>query len=169
MIQQITHTCEFNFTKLGEGEYRVNYAVADAANREIDSGTRIYRPRSMDKIKDNNDVRAFTNAWLRATILFALGLNKGVKFVCTNPESDFVSRADKMRATLERNKRSRLLVAAQDEPVAESRPTPTASSNGRLFEVVQKNGVWTIIKHESELLTEEEAKTQLFARIVNGD
>ena len=42
-------------------------------------------------------------------------------------------------------------------------------SKERLYEVVEVGGVWTIKKHDDKWYTAEEAKTQLFAHVVNGD
>ena len=87
-----------------------------------------------------------------------------MKTVCNNPDSDFLSRSEMFRRTM--------LKRAQEERLAEE-PKPAVSvvpsnNSDAVYEVVNKNGVWTIIKHEQPLLTAEQAKTVLFQKIVNG-
>ena len=52
---------------------------------------------------------------------------------------------------------------------AKNQAVEDTDSGERLYTVAQVNGVWTIKKVETQLLSEEEAKTLLYKKIVNGE
>lgn len=62
------------------------------------------------------------------------------------------------RQAEKRNELSELLKEGQ--PTVESKP-----EEPQLFEIVKRNDVWTIVKHETELMTWEEACNELAKRI----
>jgi len=57
------------------------------------------------------------------------------------------------------------MLEPQTEHVA---PQKICDNTQRIFEVIQENGVWTIIKHDRPLLTEQQAKIEFFAKVVNA-
>lgn len=159
MIENMTHTCDFSFVKTDENTWDVTYDLENLSDHIVISATKPYTPRTLSPA-DNNEARSAIRQWLRAMFKIWYGVANGVKFTCTNPASDFLTRGEKIaktRATM------RVFVQPTVTPVVHN------SNNPRVFEVVQVGKVWTIIRHESELLSEQEAKTQMFAHIVNGD
>ena len=93
---------------------------------------------------------------------------KAMHTVCLNPDSDFLSRSE-VRALNIQKKNQRIeeqtpvIVLGEPQEVIRQKP------NGeRQYEVVEVGGVWTIKKHDTKWYTADEAKTQLFAKVVNG-
>ena len=74
--------------------------------------------------------------------------------VCLNDKSWFLTKGEKANKTRMR---------------AKNQAAEATDSDERLYTVAQVNGVWTIKKVETQLLSEEEAKTVLFKKIVNGE
>lgn len=138
----------------------------------LDEGTYTYRPW---KTPENlNDVRN-TGRWAVRTHLAKRYGVKEMTTLCLNPQSDFVSRAE-LRANSVRKKfmkKYNLEEAGtkKEETVlmAEPQKIEKKATGERLYEVIEVGGIWTIKKHDSKWYTADEAKTQLFAKIVNGD
>ena len=101
--------------------------------------------------QDMNDWRASVGQAARMRVKKELGVTQGIKVVCLNDTSMFLTKYEK-------TKKTRLGTRNSD-----------TDSGERLYTVAQVNGVWTIKKVETQLLTEEEAKTVLFKKIVNGE
>lgn len=103
---------------------------------------------------DMNDWRKFIAQAARMRIRKELGITKDIISVCLNDKSWFLTKGEKANKTRLRTK---------------NQAVENADSGERLYTVAQVNGVWTIKKVETQLLTEEEAKTLLFQKIVNGE
>lgn len=101
--------------------------------------------------QDMNDWRASVGQAARMRVKKELGLTQDIKVVCLNDTSMFLTKYEK-------TKKTRLGTRNSD-----------TGSGERLYTVAQVNGVWTIKKVETQLLSEEEAKTLLFQKIVNGE
>lgn len=103
---------------------------------------------------DMNDWRRFIAQAARMRVRKELGIAKDITTVCLNDKSWFLTKGEKANKTRLRTKNQAVEVTDSGE---------------RLYTVAQVNGVWTIKKVETQLLTEEEAKTVLFKKIVNGE
>ena len=103
---------------------------------------------------DMNDWRRFIAQAARMRVRKELDISKDITSVCLNDESWFLTKGEKANKT-------RLH--------AKNQPVEGTDSGERLYTVAQVNGVWTIKKVGTQLLTEEEAKTVLFKKIVNGE
>lgn len=103
---------------------------------------------------DMNDWRSCIGNAARMRVKKELGISKDITTVCLNDKSLFLTKGEKANKTRLRSKNQ----AVED-----------TDSGERIYTVVQENGVWTIKKVETQLLTEEEAKTVLFKKIVNGE
>ena len=103
---------------------------------------------------DMNDWRKYIAQAARMRVKKELDIAKGIVSVCLNDKSWFLTKGEKANKTRMRTKNQ--TVEATD-------------SGERLYTVAQVNGVWTIKKVETQLLSEEEAKTLLFQKIVNGE
>lgn len=139
----------------------------------LDEGTYTYRPW---KTPENLNAVRNTGRWAVRTQLAKRYGVKEMTTVCLNPQSDFVSRSElrantrrkkfmetyNLEETAEKELEETVLMA---EPQKIEKHTPT----DRLYEVVEVGGIWTIKKHDTKWFTAEEAKTQLFAKVVNGD
>lgn len=112
--------------------------------------TTTYTPVSLCP-QDMNDWRASVGQAARMRVKKELGVTQSIKVVCLNDASMFLTKYEK-------TKKTRLGTRNSD-----------TDSGERLYTVAQVNGVWTIKKVETQLLTEEEAKTVLFKKIVNGE
>lgn len=159
---------EYYFTKLNKnGISDARYNLYDnEACKWVENTTYVtYKPQAQvleeNPIETMNDLKERVRQAIRARIRANLGIYKDIKFICTNPDSDFLTRSE-MIANSKAKRRER-------EGKTSEGITSTTGPEKRLYEVIKKNEAWTIIKHETELLTAQEAKTQLFAHIVNGD
>lgn len=103
---------------------------------------------------DMNDWRRFIAQAARMRVRKELGIAKDITTVCLNDKSWFLTKGEKANKTRLR---------------AKKQTVEDTDSGERLYTVAQVNGVWTIKKVETQLLTEEEAKTILFKKIVNGE
>lgn len=115
--------------------------------------TTTYTPTTLTPT-DMNDWRRFVAQAARMRIRKELDITKDIISVCLNDKSWFLTKGEKANKTRLRAKNQ----AVED-----------ADSGERLYTVAQVNGVWTIKKVETQLLSEEEAKTVLFKKIVNGE
>ena len=102
---------------------------------------------------DMNDWRRFVTQAARMRVKKELGITKNITTVCLNDKSCFLTKGEKIAKTR---------LCAKNQAVEDT------DSGERLYTVAQVNGVWTIKKVETQLLTEDEAKTLLFQKIVNG-
>ena len=103
---------------------------------------------------DMNDWRKYIAQAARMRVKKELDIAKDIVSVCLNDKSWFLTKGEKANKTRMRTKNQ----AVED-----------TDSGERLYTVAQVNGVWTIKKVETQLLTEEEAKTVLFKKQVNGE
>lgn len=140
--------------RIGENEicrYHLRF-VENATKNILYETTTTYTPVSL-KPQDMNDWRNGIVQAARMRVRKELGIAKDVTSVCVNDKSWFLTKGEKISKTRSNAK----------APVVE------ISTEERLYTVVQEHGVWTIKKVETQLLTEEEAKTLLFKKIVNGE
>lgn len=166
---------EYSFTKLnknGVSDARYNLYDNEACKWLVNTTYVTYKPQAQvleeSPIDTMNDLKERVRQAIRARIRATLGIYKDIEFTCTNPDSDFLTRSEMFAI----NKAKRRERADKVGEGISSNPTEANAVTGaekRLYEVIKKNDVWTIVKHETELLTAQEAKTQLFAHIVNGD
>ena len=103
---------------------------------------------------DMNDWRRFIALAARMRVKKELDIRKDIVCVCLNDKSWFLTKGEKANKTRLR---------------AKNQAVEATDSGERLYTVAQVNGVWTIKKVETQLLSEEEAKTVLFKKIVNGE
>ena len=115
--------------------------------------TTTYTPISLTPT-DMNDWRRFVAQAARMRVRKELDIRKDIICVCLNDKSWFLTKGEKANKTRMR---------------AKNQAVENTDSGERLYTVAQVNGVWTIKKVETQLLTEEEAKTVLFKKIVNGE
>lgn len=165
---------EFFIREINKGAWAFDYKFYQN-NHVIDEGTYTYRPW---KMPENLNAVRNTGRWAVRTHLAKRYGVREMTTVCLNPKSDFVTRGE-LRAKAMRKKFMEKydLVSteekAQEETVLMAEPQKiekfTPVKGGRLYEVVEVGGVWTIKKHDTKWFTAEEAKTQLFAKVVNGD
>lgn len=143
-----------------DGEWKTNYRyklINTETGEVISDVTTTYTPRA--RIPDD------MNEW-RTAIAYAARMRvreehkifNDMSIVCLNKKSDFLTKGEKSKKT-RASKRVAALAAPQTESVQQD----------CCYYVVQDNGVWTIKKSASQLLTEDEAKTLLFQKIVNGE
>lgn len=141
----------------------------------LDEGTYTYRPW---KTPENLNTVRNTGRWAVRTFLAKRYGVKEMTTLCLNPQSDFVSRAE-LRANsarkrfMKRYSLEETTAKKPEETILMAEPQKiekrTSVNSERLYEVVEVGGVWTIKKHDTKWFTAEEAKTQLFAKVVNGD
>lgn len=103
---------------------------------------------------DMNDWRRFIAQAARMRVRKELDIRKDIVCVCLNDKSWFLTKGEKANKTRMR---------------AKNLAVENTDSGERLYTVAQVNGVWTIKKVETQLLSGEEAKTLLFQKIVNGE
>ncbi len=151
---------EYKFEKIGLKAYRVVYSAHDTEGTiNINDAEAYYRPRQ--EFANNNQARngcyAFMNNMADRNWEF-----KGRKsIVCLNPKEDFLPKNWRWREATGRDKKTVEL------PL--DKPTGPVEPNACVYEVVQADGgVWTIIRHAEPYYTQEQAKVELFKRIVNG-
>lgn len=126
--------------------------VENATKSILYETTTTYTPTSLEP-QDMNDWRNGIVQAARMRVKKELGITKDVTSVCVNDKSWFLTKGEKISKARSRTKT----------------PVVKTSTEERLYTVVQEHGVWTIKKVETQLLTEEEAKTVLFKKIVNGE
>lgn len=157
--------CQFKFFREGPATFQVMWSTTDEHGVTIDSGSRKYTPLNGEPIDTMNEAKVKIRATLRMDVKYRFP-GRDCKFVCTNPEKDFLSRSEMY--ALSRKK----IQAAQgvlDLPETSVVPDSDTDQLYEVVEVLTPNGtVWTIKKHTEPYYTEAEAKTELFKRIVNG-
>lgn len=140
--------------RIGDNEicrYHLRF-VENASKNILYETTTTYTPITLDP-QDMNDWRNGIVQAARMRVKKELGMSKDVTAVCVNDKSWFLTKGEKLSKTRSSTKA----------------PVVKPSTEERLYTVVQEHGVWTIKKVETQLLTEEEAKTVLFKKIVNGE
>lgn len=140
--------------RIGENEicrYHLRF-VENATKSILYETTTTYTPTTLEP-QDMNDWRNGIVQAARMRVRKELGIAKDVTSVCVNDKSWFLTKGEKRNKTRSNAKA----------------PVVKTSTEERLYTVVQEHGVWTIKKVETQLLTEEEAKTLLFQKIVNGE
>ena len=140
--------------RIGENEicrYHLRF-VENATKSILYETTTTYTPIALEP-QDMNDWRNGIVQAARMRVRKELGIAKDVTAVCVNDKSWFLTKGEKISKARSSTKT----------------PVVKPSTEERLYTVVQENGVWTIKKVETQLLTEEEAKTVLFKKIVNGE
>lgn len=162
---------EYSFTKLnknGISDARYNLYDNEACKWLVNTTYVTYKPQARlleeAPVETMNDLKERVRQAIRARIRADLGIYKDIEFACLNPDSDFLTRSEMFT----HNKAKRRERAGKANEGIATSPTEANATTGpekRLYEVIKKNDVWTIIKHEQELLT----KTQLITYIVNGD
>ena len=148
------------YFKMGKPERINGAAICHYYMRFVDNETdsvllettTTYTPVSLTPT-DMNDWRRFIAQAARMRVRKELDIRKDIVCVCLNDKSWFLTKGEKANKTRMR---------------AKNLAVENTDSGERLYTVAQVNGVWTIKKVETQLLTEEEAKTVLFKKIVNG-
>lgn len=140
--------------RIGENEicrYHLRF-VENATKSILYETTTTYTPIALEP-QDMNDWRNGIVQAARMRVRKELGIAKDVTAVCVNDKSWFLTKGEKISKARSSTKT----------------PVVKPSTEERLYTVVQEHGVWTIKKVETQLLSEEEAKTVLFKKIVNGE
>lgn len=165
------YTLKFFVREINKDTYATDYEFYQNDNL-LEGRTYMYHARV--------PVKHFNEAVARIRGIVALSLsrkfgvqNTKITKVCTNPKSDFLTRAEMSQRYWDNRfndaygteTETKMLVST---PAKIELVSPTISKE-RLYEVVEVGGVWTIKKHDDKWYTAEEAKTQLFAHVVNGD
>lgn len=119
-------------------------------------------------------VRHFNDAVNRIRGIVSLMLKrrygiKKIEYICKNPSDQFLTRSELAHMAY---RKKMGIVAPKDSDMVlrgEAQPIEKIITGDRVYEVVEVGGIWTIKKHDTKWYTSDEAKTQLFAKIVNGD
>ena len=127
--------------------------VDNEADIVLLDATTTYTPTTVTPT-DMNDWRRFIAQAARMRVKKELDIRKDIVSVCLNDKSWFLTKGEKANKTRLR---------------AKNQAVEATDSGERLYTVAQVDGIWTIKKVETQLLTEEEAKTLLFQKIVNGE
>lgn len=161
------YTLEFFVRQLDDLNYMADYKLYQNENI-LDEGVYAYTARTKPK--------HFNDAVMRVRWVLYSQLRRkygGIQIVnkCTNPKEHFLSRSQMARMCNQRKTAEFLKKLDNQQPVLVSQPQKIEKkpAGERLYEVVEVGGIWTIKKHAAAWYTAEEAKTQLFAKIVNGD
>ena len=153
--------CQFKFFRESPTTFQVMWTLADEKGSIIDSVSRKYSPMDGKPIDTMNEAKVKIRATVRMDIKYRFP-GRDFKIVCTNPKSDFLTRVEMFAHRRQKNK------GLAEELSGPTQPVVPSSDTDQLYEVVEVNGVWTIVKHTEPYYTEAEAKTELFKRIVNG-
>ena len=149
--------CKFKFFKDTESKYDVSYTLFDEHGNVIDAGMVPYEPKT--PIKTMNEAKHRVAQALSMRLKYTRpGVQ--IKMNCLNPASDFLTRSEMYR-----------IARGLEEPQpTKPEASCVASDNDQQYEVVcVGQGLWTIRKSQTQYYTEQEAKTELFKRIVNGE
>lgn len=157
---------EYFVRKINEQKYAADYTLYQ---NEYILESKTYTYHAHTPIKHFNNACARIRGIISQTLARRFGIeNRAIQKVCTNPQEEFLSRSEMAQMYLDK----RINEIYGDETVLVGEPQEiieTPITTDRLYEVVEVGGVWTIKKHDSKWYTAEEAKTQLFAHVVNGD
>lgn len=135
----------FTFIKMNDFQYKVSYVVKDEKNRKVFSecNNYIYSPiRSVSSMKEAKKKIAYA---LRMRLKSMFEDESNYSIHCDNPKEDFIEKTVHV----------------------EPKTVPSSLDKERLYEVVELDGCYGIIKHKEPFYTEEQAKTVLMARILN--
>lgn len=163
---------EFFVREINEDTYAVDYKFYQNANL-LEARTYMYHARV--PVKHFNDAIARIKGIVALSMSRKYGVeNTKIQKICTNPKSDFLTRSEMAKRYWAERFGEEYQEATTETEVLVSEPAKIELaapqiSKERLYEVVEVGGVWTIKKHDDKWYTAEEAKTQLFAHVVNGD
>ena len=167
------YTLKFFVREINKDTYATDYEFYQNDNL-LEGRTYMYHARI--PVKHFNDAVARIRGIVSLSLSRKFGVqNTKITKVCTNPKSDFLTRAEMAKKYWAERFGEEYQEAAETETevlVSEPAKIELAApqiSKERLYEVVEVGGVWTIKKHDVKWYTAEEAKTQLFAHVVNGD
>lgn len=134
----------FSVTRIAHRQYRITYsALCPECNINITDGEFVYRP--VFEFKDKAEAEVGAMKCLRNMVGRVWDYKGSVIFTCEGVDMNgFVPT-----------------------PVTEA--LPQANTSERIYEVVLRGGVWTIVKRDTPYLTEEQAKTELLKHIQNKD
>lgn len=158
---------KFFVRKIDELHFAADYTVFQNANI-LETGVYYYTARTEPKHFNEAVMRV---RWCLYTKLRTKYGNVPLAQECTNPKEDFLSMKQMCAMAAQRKNEEVLAKAAKLQPTLFAQPEKIEkkATGERLYEVVEVGGIWTIKKHDSKWYTADEAKTQLFAKIVNGD
>lgn len=158
------YTTTFSFKKVADNAYSITYKTVSDAGQIIAAETDwVYVPRGRS-FKNMNEARNAIAALFTARKINVWHLDGPMRCICTNPESDFKTRSELMLDAMA----ARRVEKTEQVAAAVKTSVVPKSEDPALYEVVNKNGVWTIVKHAEPLYTADQAKTVLFQKIVNG-
>lgn len=148
--------CQFRFFKETDNKFQVTWKLINENDDVVDSGVKPYCPLR-GPIKTMNEAKSKIKDALYAQMIYAHPGQK-IRLLCINPKSDFLTKQQLYR------------LKHGLEPVGQlSLPVPERTDEMPQYEVACVSGTWTIKKHDTPYYTEQEAKTELFKRIVNGE
>lgn len=152
-------TIEYTFEQIGIRKYRVVYSAHDTEGTiNINNADAVYRP--FREFKNNNEIRNGCYKFFSNLAKRAWDFTGSVSIICCNPNEDFLPLRWKHKKT--NLQAPKIVELPLDKPMGPVEP------NACVYEVVQVDGVWTIIRHAEPYYTQEQAKVELFKRIVNG-
>lgn len=134
----------FSVTRIAHRQYRIVYS-AECPECGINTHDQEFTYRPIFEFKDKDEALAGTVKCLRNMIGRTWNYRGSVAFTCEGVDMNGFMLA----------------------PVTEA--FTQANAGERIYEVVQHEGVWTIVKAEKAYLTEEQAKTELMKHIQNKD
>lgn len=147
---------ETKIARLSKTQFSLEYKLTKDSQL-LESDVYVYTPRThaggITLRQANMNAR-----WALRTSLARRHNTTKIRMVCTTSKEDFIKDEKEIE-------RAVALLHGAPQPITPSAPKNTE----RLYEVVKVGDVWTIVKHENPFYTAEEAKTQLFAKVVNGD
>ena len=151
---------EYKFEKIGLKTYRIIYSAHDTEGTiNINDAETLYHPRQ--EFANNNQVRNGCYALMNNMAARTWEFRGKRNIVCNNPKEDFLPKNWRWREATGRD--TKTVELPLDKPMGPVEP------NACVYEVVQADGgVWTIVRHTEPYYTQEQAKVELFKRIVNG-
>lgn len=137
------------------GVFNVVYSLKNQRTGQVIAEEEPYRySTSKDKFDSPKAINNYIMAALRMWCKAKHGIGESITRICLNDDYSWAPKE---------------LLADKPTEVPVKVETPVKPvDNSRLFEVVQIHGVWTIVKHDKPLLTEQQAKIEFFAKVVNG-
>lgn len=160
---------EFFVRQISDSQYAVDYKLYNG-NTVMEDATYHYIARV--PVRHFNDAVSRVRGIVSLTLKRKYGI-KTIECVCTNPNDQFLSRSELSHMAY--RKKMGIVEPSVATPVddmvfrSEAQPIEKIVTGDRVYEVVEVGGIWTIKKHDAKWYTADEAKTQLFAKIVNGD
>lgn len=159
--------------------YKMEFFVRQVTDRMVAVDYKLFKDANVleeatDHSVSRTPLKHFNHAVSRARGILAQKIKRKYGFVklecvCLNPKEQFASKGELLQRALSKRFADKLAETEQEILVSEPEPLERKPSTERLYEVVEVGGVWTIKKHETKWYTADEAKTQLFAKVVNGE